>query len=190
MQKPTTSIYRLINHIITLYLMRVSLIHLDQCDTNKCTGSRLLKFNLVNKIHPNSKHRSIVLSPYTDKALSPEDRDIGLKNGIMVIDGSWNEINPEQRYFTQGTPRALPFLVAANPVNYGKPTKLTCVEALAATLWILGEEEQAWDILKPFKWGVAFVDLNLERLEAYAKCKNSTELVKVQIKFMQDMNLL
>lgn len=170
--------------------MKVNMIHLNQCDSNKCTGSRLLKFNLVNKVHINSKHSSIVLSPYTQKALSPEDREIGLKYGILLVDGSWNEINSKQKFFTRGSPRALPFLVAANPVNYGKPTKLTCVEALSSTLWILGEEEQARKVLKPFKWGHAFIDLNFDRLEAYAKCKNSTELVEVQQNFMQDMNLL
>ena len=76
--------------------------------------------------------------------------------------------------------RALPYLVAANAVNFGKPFKLSTVEAFAAALYILGEKEQAALILNKFKWGHSFIELNAESLDRYSKAKNSTEVVRIQ----------
>ena len=70
--------------------------------------------------------------------------------------------------------RALPFLVAANPVNFGRPWKLTSVEALAAALVILGERSQAELVVSSCNWGVRFLELNEEPLGFYADAKDST----------------
>lgn len=74
----------------------------------------------------------------------------------------------------------MPFLVAANPVNYGRPLKLSCVEALAATLYITNYKEEAHALLDKFGWGPAFIQINLDLLEAYSQCANSAEIVEVQ----------
>jgi pre-rRNA-processing protein TSR3 len=81
----------------------------------------------------------------------------------------------------------LPILIAGNPVNFGKPTKLTTAEALAAALHIAGFRQEAADLLSIFKWGHTFLEINHDRLENYAKAKNSTEIVEMQKRFMQNL---
>ncbi|KAK9037697.1 hypothetical protein V6N11_022599 [Hibiscus sabdariffa] len=75
---------------------------------------------------------------------------------------------------------SVPWLVAANPVNYGRPCELSCVEALSAALIICGEEETANLLLGKFKWGHAFLSLNRELLKAYSECENSADIISVQ----------
>jgi len=75
-------------------------------------------------------------------------------------------------------------LVATNPTYYGRPTTLSTAEALAAALIILGDKTRAEEILNKFKWGPTFLELNHEPLEAYARAKDSTEIVILQRQFM------
>ncbi len=77
----------------------------------------------------------LVLSPFAEKALSPQTKGT---RGLAALDCSWAHAE-EVFARVKLQDRALPFLVAANPVNFGKPFKLSTVEALAAGLVILGE---------------------------------------------------
>ena len=78
----------------------------------------------------------------------------------------------------------MPILLAGNPVNFAKPTKLTTAEALAAALYIGGFKLESEDLLSIFKWGHNFFDLNRERLDLYATAKSSGEIVEMQRRFM------
>eukprot|EP00003_Mantamonas_plastica_P000181 TRINITY_DN1016_c0_g2_i2.p1 TRINITY_DN1016_c0_g2~~TRINITY_DN1016_c0_g2_i2.p1 ORF type:complete len:188 (+),score=86.79 TRINITY_DN1016_c0_g2_i2:1-564(+) len=82
---------------------------------------------------------------------------------------------------------AVPFLIAANPVNYGKPMKLTCAEAIAAALYITGFDEQANVVMEQFKWGPVFYELNAELFEAYSMCADSAEVVQAQMQYLSQV---
>ncbi len=157
--------------------MELLIYHADQCNPKKCSGKRLARFDLVRLTHHIDQLRTyLVLSPFSQKALSPEDKGA---RGLAALDCSWAHAEAVFMRFKL-VERALPFLVAANPVNYGKPFKLSTVEALAAGLIILGEREQAELILSKFNWGHVFLKLNQEPLQEYAAARDSAEVVRIQ----------
>ena len=151
-------------------------------DPEKCSARRLDRFELA------SLHRStratppgIVLNPFADQALSPADT--GHKR-LVALDCSW-ETAEREAFDLDGAHRALPFLVAANPINYGTPFQLNTVEAFAGALAILGEREQAEEILSKFSWGHTFLELNEEPLARYAECETSEDVVAVQDEYLE-----
>lgn len=83
--------------------------------------------------------------------------------------------------------RLLPYLIAVNPVNFGKPCQLSCVEALAAGLYIIGLKSNAEFILSKFKWGPNFLKVNRTLLEMYAACKNGSEVIIRQNAYIQEL---
>ncbi len=160
----------------------VTVYHAKQCDPKKCTALKLKRYSLVRMVHRVRElpRGAVILDPFTPKAFSPADRERLKKRGLAALDCSWVHATEVFDLSAHGTFRCLPYLVAANPVNYGVPTKLSTVEALAAALYITGFREQAEELLSKFKWGLQFVALNEELLESYAQAKDSAGVVKVQ----------
>jgi pre-rRNA-processing protein TSR3 len=99
---------------------------------------------------------------------------------LVALDCSWEHAEKVLLKQVKGTSRCLPILIAGNPVNFGKATKLTTAEALAAGLYIAGFKQRAAELLSIFTWGHTFIELNLAMLEKYALALDSAEIVKIQ----------
>ena len=165
----------------------ITVYHAKQCDPKKCTALKLKRHNLVRVVHRirGLPRGAIILNPFSDRAFSPADRGRLERRGLAAIDCSWIHADEVFELSMHGASRCLPYLIAANPTNYGTPTKLSTVEALAAALYIAGFKEEAERLLSIFKWGHTFLELNKERLESYASAKDSTEVVKMQKQFIK-----
>jgi pre-rRNA-processing protein TSR3 len=152
-------------------------------DPEKCSARKLARFDLAT-LHSSARGTppGIVLDPYADRALSPAD-DADAPGRLVALDCSWETAEAEA-FELDGPHRALPFLVAANPVSYGTPFRLNTVEAFAGALCILGRREQAERILGKFRWGHTFLELNDEPLRRYADCADSSEVVDVQAEYL------
>ena len=70
--------------------------------------------------------------------------------------------------------------MAANSVNYGRPWRLNCAEALAACFFISGHEDWAHEVLKHFSYGEPFLEINSQLLKRYAACSDEDEVKKAE----------
>jgi len=157
------------------------------CDPKKCTSRKMVKFQLAKEL---TNLRSVpygvlVLDPFAQKAVSREDRERVRAHGVLVMDLSWENVEHFPKVRKDAAHRALPYLLAANPVNWGKPMRLTSAEAVAATLYILGENEQAEKVMSKFSWGEQFFLLNRELLERYSAAETSQDVVAIQWDYVE-----
>lgn len=74
----------------------------------------------------------------------------------------------------------VPYLVAANATNYGRPWRLNCAEALAAAFFICGHEDWAHEVLTHFSYGEPFLEINGQILKRYAACTSEEEVKKAE----------
>lgn len=170
--------------------VRVHALWLAQDDPKKNTAVLASKRGDI-KLHKRFNtlpRRGIILEPLCGKVFGPEDHALILDQGgaVVGLDCSWAHIESSVEQVMKRTklqPRMLPLLLAANPVNWGKPGRLTTAEAIATILYLLGKKEQAEQVLGAFRWGPRFFELNKEPLEAYAAATSSSELVSLQFEF-------
>ena len=170
--------------------VKIVIYHAGQCDPKKCTALKLKHHGLVRLVRQTKflPRRAVMLNPFSEIAFSPADRGRIENFGLVGLDCSWEHAEKVLLKHAKGTSRCLPFLIAGNPVNFGKPTKLSTVEALAAAFYIIGFKEEASELLLIFKWGHTFLELNMERLESYAKAKDSTAIIEMQKQFIKTLS--
>jgi len=131
--------------------------------------------------------RGVILSPQGVGPISPSDAYQIMSHGLSVIDCSWALTGGLPYAKMKGIPRLLPYLVAANPVNYGKPEKLSCAEAIAAALWIVGLPSEADKVMAQFGgWGQEFLRINRSFLEAYAAAGDAPGVEREQCRLLDE----
>jgi pre-rRNA-processing protein TSR3 len=160
----------------------LTIYHANQCDPKRCTGLKLKRHGLARVVTSIKflPKRAIVLNPFGEIAFSPADRQRIQDFGLTALDCSWEHAQKVLSTHVKGTSRCLPILIAGNPTNYAKATKLSTVEALAGALYIAGFKDEAKKLLSIFTWGHTFLELNADLLETYAAAKDSAEIVKMQ----------
>ena len=128
---------------------RLAMWDLGQCDKKRCTGTKLVRQQVVSELRLGVPFPGVILSPNGKCCVSNEDKELIGAKGLAVVDCSWNKLDevpfgmlllrskaaftcPVKAimdlivpYYATGrikgaAPRLLPWLVAANPVNYGE----------------------------------------------------------------------
>lgn len=162
--------------------IRVYALMHHEDDPRKCSAARLVRAGEMRKARDRRKipAGALVLNPEAERALSPSDLDSATRFGLLVVDCSWNRLESFPRLRGGLRHRSLPLLLAANPVNFGKAQRLSSAEAVAAALHILGNGDQARRVMKHFRWGETFLQLNGELLDEYSSAKDSAEVVRIQ----------
>ncbi len=175
-------------HPATVPAIRLYAYHAGQCDPKKCTSKKLERLGLLTFVPrvTSLPAGTLLLTPEAERALSRADAERAQRHGLSVLDLSWKVTEKVGGFpaVPRAVGRALPYLLAANPVNYGKPFVLSSAEALAAALIILGEAGRAQELLAKFAWGERFLTLNREPLEAYVGAASSAEVVAAQAEFI------
>jgi len=165
---------------------KIVLFEYKHNDPKRDSGMKLVRLGLAKSIRPGDAFKGIVLSAEGRSVLSPADLPLIKSAGIGAVNCSWNRLD-EVTNIPGGNlsrHRKLPFIVASNPINYGKAFKMNSAEALAAGLGIVGFREEAEKLTEKFSWSDEFWRLNGDYIDAYGVCKNGKEVVDVQRLYM------
>ncbi|KAI9790294.1 MAG: ribosome biogenesis protein tsr3 [Candelina submexicana] len=171
---------------------------LEHCDPKRCSGKKLMKLGLMRELAIGQKFAGVVISSNAKKLVSRADTELLDQYGVAVVECSWARVKEVpfskiggkcerlRKWAKDCTPRDIystlevPYLVAANSVNYGRPWRLNCVEAVAACFSICGHHDWAEEVLSHFSYGQAFLEINSALLKRYATCVSEEEIKKAE----------
>lgn len=171
--------------------LRLYLVLAGEDHPRACTGRRLIRTGLVRELrHPRSGGRApLLLDPHADRPISRSDVDRVRRTGLLGVDCSWNRLRDRGGYPTEEPwlanlieRRRLPWLLAANPQHFGRPTELNTAEAFAAAAHILGRPQQSVRILQGLRGAGAFFEINGEALRAYARGRDASEVLAAEVR--------
>ena len=165
--------------------VRLYVYSLKQDDPKKCTAAKLCRFWMAKAIRQASRlpPGAILLDPTSKNVLLPSDRERVARRGVVAVDCSWKKVDQVFSHRFRGRDRRLPLLLPANPVSYGKASRLSSLEALSAALFICGFNAQAERLLTPFKWSSTFLTLNRNLLEEYSSAVSRDDVVAVECSY-------
>jgi len=166
-------------------MVKLIILTAREDDPDKCTAEKLIRFGLAQRITSVKEipRCAIVLNPLSSAYIKKSDRYNVDRCGIVALDFSWKSDTARFIRITRGLQRVIPILIAANPVNYGKPFRLSTAEALAASLYITGFRDEALKILDLFKWGGEFLKINEKLLNLYSEASSDDEIDRIQISY-------
>ncbi|MCS7127855.1 MAG: DUF367 family protein [Sulfolobales archaeon] len=164
--------------------VRIYVVHFREDDPYKNTALKMVRKGLAT-LTRRPPLSALVLNPFAQEPLGPWDKAYIDVHGLVVVDASWKKISRDHFSKIRGEHRRLPYLIAANPINYGKPMILSSIEAVIAALYITGHVEVALKLAGLFKWLKTFLELNKEPLEEYSKARSIEELIEVEKSFVK-----
>ncbi|KAM3441356.1 hypothetical protein NHJ13734_002850 [Beauveria thailandica] len=161
---------------------------LGHCDPKRCSGKKLMRLGLMRELHVGQRHNGVIITPNGKQVVSPDDSALIDQFGAAVVECSWARTKEVPWGKVGGKcERLLPYLVAANTVNYGKPWRLNCAEALAAAFYICGHAEWAEQVLESFSYGPSFLEINQALLDKYAACTDAASVKRTEEEWMAQL---
>lgn len=121
------------------------------------------------------------------RLLSARGRGLQRSTSVNAVESAKDCVSSLSTLNCTANTMIVPYLLASNPVNYGKPRKLNCVEALAAAFAICNHLEWAEQILEPFSYGETFLEMNKELFERYSACKDAEEVAKCEEDYLDEI---